>query len=338
MDATGRRPGRDRRRDTLRHSPGPQSAEAQAQTALASEPGESTPADDSRTSSSARGWSWGTAVLPAIAVLAVALAGTVQWHPNAIKGLLSQMVGPPRVVLREAYADNPSGPHFDHEELDKLLKAHVSEDGWVDYPGLGRDAARLDAYLAQVADAPFDAMGRDEKLALLINAYNAFTLRLILEHFPIDSIRSIRPSDRWDAVRWRLGSHTWSLNKIEHEQIRPRFREPRAHFALVCAAVGCPPLRSEAYSADRLDEQLEDQARSVHGHDRWLRMEPGGDTVWLTRLYQWYGNDFEQVAGSVPAFAGALRAGPEGGAGCRPDTRHSLARIRLALNSRENRR
>jgi len=103
--------------------------------------------------------------------------------------------------------------------------------------------------------------------------------------------------------RWQIGPYTWSLNDIEHETIRPNFVEPRIHFALVCAAVGCPPLRNEAYVPNRLEEQLEDQARYVHEHDRWFRYTAGAEQVFLTRLYDWYGGDFEQAAEGVLEYA-----------------------------------
>ena len=143
-------------------------------------------------------------------------------------------------------------------------------------------------------------------LALLNNAYNAFTLRLILDHLDdgrLESIKDIPASKRWKARRWVVGGHTWSLDDIEQKQIRPHFREPRIHFALVCAAVGCPPLRNEAYRAQRLEEQLEDQARYVHGQDRWFRYDESAGVVHLTELYNWYDSDCEQVAGSVLAYA-----------------------------------
>jgi hypothetical protein len=263
------------------------------------------------------GWPWGATIAALLALVAGAGAVYVQMRPDALHGFLARLGGPPRVVLKEAYSEDPGGPTFDHHGLDELLKAHVAAGGWVDYGGLAREAGKLDAYLARLADAPFDELGRDEKLALLINAYNAFTLRLILDQYPIDSIRSIPTDKRWDAVRWRIGPHIWSLDQIEHEQIRPKFREPRVHFALVCAAIGCPPLRREAYNAGRLDRQLEDQARYVHTHDRWFQLAPDAREVRLTSLYSWYGGDFEQVAGSaldfaaryVPALKQALEAG-----------------------------
>jgi uncharacterized membrane protein YdjX (TVP38/TMEM64 family) len=258
------------------------------------------------------GWPWGATITAILALVAVAGAVYIQMRPGVLHGLLVRLGGPPRVTQREAYAENSNGPRFDHRPFDELLKAHVAPGGWVDYRGLARDSDKLDAYLARLAEAPFDDLGRDEKLALLLNAYNAFTLRLILEYYSIDSIRSIPEDRRWDAVRWKVGSRTWSLNQIEHEQIRPKFREPRLHFALVCAAIGCPPLRSEAYTAGRLDEQLEDQARYVHSHDRWFRLAADGRDVWLTPLYRWYRGDFEQVAGSVLGFASRYAPGLRG--------------------------
>ena len=222
---------------------------------------------------------------------------------------LQRLFGPPAVSMQEAYAANPGGPVMDHSGLTALLREFVDEDGWVDYKGLSGSRARLEAYLDDLSRAPFDAMGRDEKLALLINAYNAFTLQLILDHYPIDSIRSIPDKDRWNAERWNLGGRTLSLNDIEHKEIRPKFAEPRIHFALVCAAVGCPPLRNEAYTGAGIEAQLEEQARYVHSHERWLRYQAGSDRIELTALYDWYGRDFKQTHGSVLGFVG--RYAPE---------------------------
>jgi uncharacterized membrane protein YdjX (TVP38/TMEM64 family) len=249
------------------------------------------------------GWPWAAISAAILALAGVALAVFVQVDPERFQRLFRPPGGPPRVELREAYADKPDGPTVDHSAFDQLLKKHVSADGWVDYRGLKADAARLDAYLESLAAAPFDDLGRNQKLALLLNAYNACTLRLILDYYPIDSILSIPENKRWVDCRWRIGGHTWSLDDIEHEQVRPKFREPRIHFALVCAAVGCPNLRNQGYRADRLDEQLQDQTQYVHGHDRWFRYEPDRGEVHLPRLYLWYGNDVEQVAGSVLHFA-----------------------------------
>lgn len=254
-------------------------------------------------------WPWGATAAVGMAIVATTAAAVIHFDPTLLARWVGSTLGPPEVTLREAYEEKPDGPAVDHSAFNDLLKSHVDPDGWVDYEGLKRDSEKLDAYIAALAKAPFEELGRSQKLALLINAYNAFTLRLILDYYPIASIQDIPAAKRWDDVRWHVGPHRWSLGQIEHEQIRPMFREPRIHFALVCAAVGCPKLRNEAYRADRIDEQLEGQARYVHGHDRWLKLSPDGSVLQLTRLYLWYGGDFRQVAGSVPNFVG--RYSPE---------------------------
>ena len=250
-----------------------------------------------------RGWPWGAMLTAAIALMFVLAAGFVQFKPNLFQHLFGDILPPPRVTLQEAYEEKPGGPSFDHSALDRLLKAHVDQEGWVDYQGLKADAAELNGYIQAIARASFDEMGRKQKLALLINAYNAFTLRLILDYYPVASIKDIPEDKRWNDERWHVGGHQWSLLQIENEEIRPKFIEPRLHFALVCAAIGCPKLRNEAYQADRLEQQLEDQARLVHSHRRWFRFDPGDGILHLTQLYLWYSDDFAQVAASVPAFA-----------------------------------
>jgi uncharacterized membrane protein YdjX (TVP38/TMEM64 family) len=225
------------------------------------------------------------------------------------KGRLRSLLGPPTVRMKEVYETRTGGPVFDHSVLDDLVKRHVDVRGMVDYEALSRDRERmrLDAYIALLAAAPFAELGRDEKLALLIDAYNAFTLQLVLEHWSyLQSIQDIPEEKRWRDVRWRIGPKTLSLDQIEHEEIRPKFREPRIHFALVCAAKGCPPLRREAYVGARIEEQLEDQARVVHGDPRWFALGRQTRSVRLTMLYHqdWFARDFEQVAeGSVLDYA-----------------------------------
>lgn len=256
--------------------------------------------DETSGQSSAAGF-----VVPvALALILGGVAITTLLRPGLVTQTLASVLplGPPQVEMSEAYESRPDGPRFDHSLFDDVLAAHVDEHGWVDYESLAEDPKKLDAYIAAVAEAPFDELDREEKLALLINAYNAFTLRLILDHWPVDSIKDIPSAQRWADPRWDVGGNIWSLEQIEHDQIRPRFNEPRVHFALVCAAVGCPPLATEAYSADRLDSQLQDQTEYVHTHRTWLQIR-SAKQVALTPLYQWYAGDFLQAAESVIAYA-----------------------------------
>lgn len=239
------------------------------------------------------------------AVVLIAVAACAQ----ANRTRLSSLFGPPKAKLAEAYRDVADGVTFDHSALDALLHAKVHEDGYVDYKGLATQQAALNAYIATLATADVESLGRDERLAFLINAYNAFTLRLILDYYPLASIKDIPAEKRWDAVRWDIAGTKYSLNQIEHELIRPKFAEPRIHFALVCAAIGCPPLRPEAYSGARLEEQLTDQAKYVNSHDRWIQIHTGRNEVELTSLYKWYAGDFEQTDGSVINFAAKYSPG-----------------------------
>ncbi|MBI5863089.1 MAG: VTT domain-containing protein [Planctomycetes bacterium] len=270
--------------------------------------------------------------LPLAALLVATFTAAVWSKQDAIRGLF----GPPTATLQEAYSGKSDDATFDHSQFDSLLRKHVSEGGWVDYEGLKADSANLDAYLASLEKAPFDKLGRDEKLALLINAYNAFTLRLILDHYPVKSIKDIPDAQRWADKRWKIAGGTWSLNQIEHEQIRPKFREPRVHFALVCAAVGCPPLRAEAYTGTKLEAQIADQTRYVHTHERWFRFDSKSGVVKLTKLYDWYGDDFKQVAGSVLAYAAKHSKELQAALDAKKPPRIEWLDYDWRLNSREN--
>ena len=195
---------------------------------------------------------------------------------------------------------------FDHSSFDQLLRKHVTRDGWVNYKGLQREARQLDAYLNALDKADVSALSRDEQLAFWINAYNAATLRLILDHYPLKSIMDIPEAERWKARRWHLGGKVYTLDEIENKQIRPVFNEPRIHFAVNCASIGCPPLRKEAYTGAKLDKQLTEQAKLVHNDKRFVQVS--GDRIMLSKLYEWYGKDFEKDGKPAVAYAGYYNA------------------------------
>lgn len=238
-----------------------------------------------------------------LAIGLVALLVGVMVYSSA-RQFLEKMFAPAMVTLEETYSAQVEGDSFDHSLFDTVLRDHVQTGGWVDYQALRKAPEDLDSYIASLGGVKFAALSRDQKLALLINAYNAFTLRLILDHLPLDSIRDIPKAERWEAVRWQVGSMKLSLLSLENDILRARFREPRMHFAINCASVGCPPLRSEAYRGADIDSQLSDQAALVHRQSRWFHLDREAQSLDLTRLYLWYGNDFEQVGGSVLEFAG----------------------------------
>jgi hypothetical protein len=231
-----------------------------------------------------------------LALAALAMA-TIALSCQLYQKQLASIFDPPIIQSTEAYKPAPGSDSFDHSAFDQLLRKFVDADGWVDYQKLGEQVAKLDAYLETVRDAPFQTLSRNEKLALLINAYNACTLRIILDHYPVKSIKDI--PDAWGSERWEIGGMKLSLDQLEHEQIRPKFKEPRIHFALVCAAIGCPILRNQAYIGEQIEAQLEQQTRRTHQSDRWFEYDRAKGTLHLTKLYDWYRDDFKQASGSL---------------------------------------
>jgi hypothetical protein len=201
---------------------------------------------------------------------------------------------------------------FDHSSWGKVLKEHVT-DGLVDYAAMKKAPTDLNAYLARLATADLRGMDRQEKIALYVNAYNAFTVKLIAEYYPkIESIKDIpdglfRPR-RWKDKRWALAGDTVSLDQIEHDILRKEFDEPRIHVALVCAAMGCPPLRGEPYEGERLDKQLEDQARRFLGNAEKFRIDRAEGVVHLSSILKWFGDDFVKRYGTEARFAGHSRS------------------------------
>ena len=196
-----------------------------------------------------------------------------------------------------------------HDAFDLILKEHV-RGGVVDYKGLKGDEESLDRYLEELSRTDPSAMGRNGRLAFWINAYNAFTLKLILNHYPgIESIKDIPSSKRWKARAWSVNGRIYSLDDIEHGILR-KMDEPRIHFAVVCASRSCPDLRDEAYVPERLDEQLEDAARSfLVNTDKGLRVSEEEGMIWgtnytlyLSAIFGWFGEDFEKAEGSVIGF------------------------------------
>ncbi|MEO6103711.1 MAG: DUF547 domain-containing protein [Pseudoxanthomonas sp.] len=207
-------------------------------------------------------------------------------------------------------------PVFDREHAawSALVKKHVhwSTDGTassVDYPGFQRDRVSLATYLdglAGVSEAQYQTWSWPDREAFLLNAYNAATVQLVLTRFP--TLGSIKDLGSWISTPWqrpfvRLLGKTRSLDDIEHKLLRgsPDFRDPRIHFAVNCASLGCPALRDEAYVGTRLDTQLNDQARRFLGDRTRNRIVRASGRLQVSRLFDWYSADFAR-RGGVPIF------------------------------------
>jgi len=187
---------------------------------------------------------------------------------------------------------------FDHSAFDSLLRAHVT-DGLVDYDAFARSSG-FRAYLASLDGARLEGWGESERLAFWINTYNAWTIEQVNRHHERDSIRNIpRPlgltplQGPWSERMVRAAGRELTLDEIEHEIVRKEFEEPHIHFALVCAALSCPPLRGEAYTGARLEEQLDDQARTfLLCSSGTNRVDAAAGTVWVSPIFVWYRGDF----------------------------------------------
>jgi len=193
---------------------------------------------------------------------------------------------------------------IDHTLLTEVLKDHV-ERGMVDYPAMKKDG-RFGKYLEMLRNTnPASLRNEKDRLAFWINAYNAFTIKLVNDHYPVKSIREIERDGKgpWDIPWISINDSTYSLNDIEHTIIRKRFDEPLIHMALVCAAISCPPLRSEAYTGKKLDAQLRENTRAFFADAGKNRYDAKSETLHMSELLNWYGGDFNKRYGSVTQFA-----------------------------------
>ena len=197
-----------------------------------------------------------------------------------------------------------------HEVYSGLLKAHVSwtsdeNASSVNYVTLSSDIEKLNQYLTDVADVSqkaFDKFTKKERLAFLINAYNAYTLQWVTqEHQNIKSIKDLGTLFRspWKKKKFLLFGELVSLDHIEHDLIRRpgKFDDPRIHMAVNCASIGCPALRPEAFVAARIDEQLNDGVSRFLSDESRNRIE--GSVLYVSKIFSWYEEDFAKESGSL---------------------------------------
>jgi len=205
-------------------------------------------------------------------------------------------------VWRHAAAQ---APEFSHAAWTALLKKHVllidgGKASQLRYAGMAADRAALKAYLdslSAVSQASFDGWPKPAQMAFLINAYNAYTVELILTRYPkLESIKDLGSllQSPWKPKTISLLGNKVSLDNIEHDMLRARgrFDDPRVHFAVNCASIGCPPLREEAFVADRLEAQLDEQAKRFMGDRTRNRYSPQNGKLEVSKIFDWFGEDF----------------------------------------------
>jgi len=214
----------------------------------------------------------------------------------------------------------PAGFDQEHKVFDKLLHDFVHEGGFVDYKGLAKRRSELDTYLKSleaVTPLEFAKWTDSQRQALWINAYNAYTIRLILDNYPVDSIKDlgglfssvfskeIIPLQRLASVDKRSeagGSDPLSLGEVEHDLLAKISKKPLFHFAIVCASWSCPQLRNEAYTGDKLEKQLAAQARQFLSDTRKNDIHIRSGKLRVSKIFDWAEDELDGYPGGIRAL------------------------------------
>ena len=194
-----------------------------------------------------------------------------------------------------------------HEVWTQLLRRHVKASGMVDYKGFIRDSSRLNQYLDLLESTYPNARhwSRAQRLAYWLNAYNAYTVQLVIRHYPVKSIKNIKKAlvkipmvnTVWDLPFISLDGEKMDLNHIEHGILREEFEEPRIHFAINCASFSCPKMRPEAFKAMKLENQLQHAAMDFINDPKRNRLSE--EKLKLSKIFSWFSGDFKDQSGTV---------------------------------------
>lgn len=185
-----------------------------------------------------------------------------------------------------------SSVSVDHALYADLLQKYV-QNGVVDYQGFKDEEAKLDQYLKVLEETEIKTLSRDEQFAFYINAYNAWTIKLILTGYPgIKSIKDLGSifKSPWKKQIAKINGDIMTLDHIEHDILRPKFKDPRVHFAINCASKGCPPLRSEPYQASALNQQLDERTQAFINDSQRNRLKQ--TTLYVSSIFKWFSEDF----------------------------------------------
>lgn len=187
----------------------------------------------------------------------------------------------------------------EHTIFSTVLKKHVN-NGWVNYKALKKNKIFLE-YIKQLENTNHKKIkNKKRKLAFWINAYNAYTLKLIIDNYPLKSINELHTAGGlmtiWKKWKFKIYKKEYSLDQIEHKIIRANYKEPRVHAALVCAAKSCPPLRSEAYEGKNLDEQLDLQMQDWLRNTKLNYLNEKKRTLQISQIFKWFKKDFNQMS------------------------------------------
>lgn len=190
--------------------------------------------------------------------------------------------------------------NFDDAPLERVLSTYVNASGRVNYAALKQHRGDLDRMIEEIeraspASAPRLFPGRDAQLAYWINAYDAWVLRIVVDHYPTSSITKIGlvPFSAFFVMKVELGGQKMTLRSLENDIIRGQFHDPRIHFAINCASESCPPLAPRVYRPETLNQQLDEAARAFINDNRNVTLDEAGKKIVLSKIFDWYASDFK---------------------------------------------
>lgn len=219
---------------------------------------------------------------------------------EVIKKEVGKITKPNSSTTKKTTIENTQ-TEFGHTPFNTLLNKVVSRSGAVDYQLLKANKQDLDSYCKSLeANAPASSWSRNEKLAYWLNAYNAYTLKLIVENYPLNSITDLNGGKPWDRKWINLDSKTLSLNDIENVIIRPTFKDARIHFAVNCAAKSCPPLANFAFTSRNVQSKMEALTKSfINSSFNTIT----ADKIVVSKIFDWYGDDFGDLIGFINKYS-----------------------------------
>jgi len=196
---------------------------------------------------------------------------------------------------------------FDHSKFDQILKQYVDNKGLVDYNRIAKDP-RFQEYMESLKQAKADQLSGNGQLAFWLNAYNAVTIDKVIKWRPKKSVRETLIPGVWTATKFfttrehLVAGRRLSQDDIENEILRKRLKDPRIHFAIVCASSSCPPLARFAFTQENVQARLEEETRKYINSSRGTRIDYAENTLYLSKLFDWFAGDFTLKSGSVLEF------------------------------------
>lgn len=191
-----------------------------------------------------------------------------------------------------------------NKEADMFLKTYVM-DGKVDYKRLKENFTEVEKLYKSLETVDINSLSDQETKALYINAYNIIVIRQITEYYPLKS--ALDKNGFFDKVKHNIGGEMLTLDQIEKGKVIIPFRDPRVHFAFSCAAIGCPELGNFAYTADKLDAQLDERTNNAINNPDFIKVNAGQNQVELSMIFKWYAKDFKMKADNVIAYINEYR-------------------------------